>query len=161
MPPGQWVFVPGLAATPKPPLSGLRIAAGIAAIVLGVWGVLPAYFQWVHNADFVGFFEEYDLMGVYYWTMFNAALLIACSVGSAASGIVLLAKSRSRKRIVPIVVGAIAALELVPLLTLREAVVVEVISYLLIATIVVLAVLSLVLESKKWRTASAGGTSTP
>ena len=123
-----------MTARPKPPRLGLRIATGIAAILLGAWGVLAG------------------LDGVQ-----RSASYCLCS-RLCGFRLVLLAESRSRKRIVPIAVGAIAALELVPLFTLSEAAMVEGDEYVPIATVVVLTGLSLVLESKKYGSSPAPAT---
>lgn len=96
-PAGQWVP----AAPPRPKSSGFRIAAGIIAIVQGLFLFVPAIAIVVHAFNFV-----------YPAAFVMAVLALAAAIGNLTAGIVLLVKHRDRHRTTPVAVLAFAALPL-------------------------------------------------
>lgn len=83
----------------KGPVSGLRVAAGIVAIALG----LLEYVEFTY-AEIIGRVAE---LGGY---TFLACVFLAAALGNVTCGIILLAKSRTRGRAVPIVLTVFTVL---------------------------------------------------
>lgn len=83
----------------KPPSSGLRVTAGILMIVLGFWLFLSSALSFGHYVNY-----EYAPYGI-------AGLLFGIvSLGSTSTGIIVLAKHRSRTRPAPLAAIIFAAL---------------------------------------------------
>jgi hypothetical protein len=95
-PAGQWVP----SGPPLPKSSGYRVASGIVAIVLGCW---------LFIASMASFASNYFSSGLV--TLMSLLFLVA-ALGNLTSGIVLLAKNRSRLRAAPVTVLTFAALPL-------------------------------------------------
>ncbi len=87
-PAGSWVYQP---FTPKAPSSGMRVAAGIVAIVLFPWNLLLGV----------------ELMRV---TPVVGLLLLTSALGGLTTGIIFLAQHRSRKKEVAVALMSFIAL---------------------------------------------------
>jgi hypothetical protein len=73
----------------RAPSSGLRVAAGILGIVLGLF-------------EFVAFGTAVRVTRFYPWMGFVSFLCLVAALGCITTGIILLAKHRGRKKTVPI-----------------------------------------------------------
>lgn len=109
-PSGRWVYVTD---SPKAPSSGLRVAAGIAAIVLGLFSSIPAIIRAVHIAALADYLQRTNMWGIFFWPVVNTYALIATATAAVVAGIFLLTRHRGRRPAAPIVVAVIAVLAMV------------------------------------------------
>lgn len=130
---------------PKLPSSGLRIAAGIVAIVLGLFASIASGIQAARIAAVYAFAQRNNVQGVFAWSIITTYTLMAAAVVCFVAGIVLITKRRSTKRAAPAVVGAAAAVALIAMPgSISHDVPVFVVSIILAISVVVLTVLELI-----------------
>jgi peptidoglycan/LPS O-acetylase OafA/YrhL len=89
-------------SAPKPPSSGLRVAAGVVAIVLGLWCLGSALVGVLMAIDYDGYAE----------VVVFTVLFLLLGLGSLASAITLLVQHRRKTPAASVAVLALAALAL-------------------------------------------------